>query len=88
MTFGNRLKLILEFKRISQRTFAKEVHMSESQLSKLLNDKKKPTTRELESIIDVLQIPYACMIGKVDLFDELLSGRGLWLYDDIKRVRN
>ena len=78
MTFGKRLKLILEFKEISQRSFAKTINISESQLSKLLNNKKRPTTRELKSIIQVLNIPYDCIIGNVDLFDMLLERRSLW----------
>ena len=78
MTFGKRLKLILDFKNISQRDFAKTINMSESQLSKLLNNKKKPSTRELNDIIKVLKIPYECIIGNVDIFDELLITRSLW----------
>ena len=78
MTFGKRLKLILDFKEISQRTFAKMINTSESQLSKLLNNKKKPTTKELNSIIQALKIPYDCMIGNVEIFDDLLSIRSLW----------
>lgn len=73
MTFGERIKLILLFKKIHQRDFAKEINISESQLSKLLNSKKKPNTKELMKIIEVLNIPYDCMIGKVELFDEMLS---------------
>ena len=78
MTFGRRLKLILEFKDISQRSFAKSINTSESQLSKLLNNKKRPTTRELKSIIQVLNIPYDCIIGNVEIFDMLLEKRSLW----------
>ena len=79
MTFGRRLKLILEFKRISQRAFAKATNLNESQLSKLLNNKKKPTMKELDAIIKELNIPYDCMIGNVVIFDELLKARSLWL---------
>lgn len=75
MTFNDRLKYILAFKKISQRKFASEVNMSESQLSKLLNSKKKPTTKELDNIIRALNIPYDCVVGKVPLFDELLLSR-------------
>lgn len=78
MTFGQRLKLILDFKKISQRDFAKTINTSESQLSKLLNDKKKPTTKELVTIIQTLNVPYDCMIGNVELFDNLLTKRTLW----------
>jgi len=75
MTFNDRLKYILAFKKISQKKFASEVNMSESQLSKLLNSKKKPTTKELDNIIKVLNIPYDCAVGKVPLFDELLLSK-------------
>ena len=78
MTFGKRLKLILEFKDISQREFAHSINTSESQVSKLLNNKKKPTTKELDAIITSLKIPYECIIGNVDIFDELLLRRSLW----------
>lgn len=78
MTFGRRLKLILEFADISQRTFAHTINTSESQLSKLLNDKKKPTTKELEAIIKALGIPYDCIVGNVEIFDGLLLRRSLW----------
>ena len=75
MTFNERLKLILIFKKISQKKFASQIHMSESQLSKLLNSKKKPSTKELDTIIRVLNIPYECIVGKVPLFDDLLLYR-------------
>ena len=78
MTFGKRLKLILDFKNISQREFAKTINMSESQLSKLLNDKRKPTVKEVSSIVDRLNIPYECIVGEVEFFDHLLDIRSFW----------
>ena len=72
MKFGERVKAILMFKKIHQRNFAQSIGISESQLSKLLNSKKKPSTKELMKIIDVLNVPYDCLIGNVPLFDELL----------------
>ena len=83
MTFGKRIRLILEFKNLehkeyTQRVFARDVGISESQLSKLLHNKKKPTIKELRSMIDVLHIPYECLIGDVPLFDDLLKMRSLW----------
>ena len=78
MTFGKRLKAILETKEVSQREFSHMIHISESQLSKLLNDKKKPTVKEVSMIVDKLQIPYECIIGKVEFFDYLLDIRSLW----------
>ena len=78
MTFAKRLKLILEFEDITQREFAKSINSSESQVSKLLNNKKKPTTKELNAIIQALNIPYDCMMGNVKIFDELLLKRSLW----------
>ena len=80
MTFGNRLKYILNFKKISQRDFAHSVSISESQLSKLLNNKKKPTVKEINKINKALSISYDCIIGNIELFDDMLEicGNSLW----------
>lgn len=83
MTFGKRLRLILDFKSLehkeyTQRIFARDIGISESQLSKLLHNKKKPTVKELRNMVDVLHIPYECLIGDVPLFDDLLERRSLW----------
>lgn len=83
MKFGDRVKFILLFRRISQRNFSKQINISESQLSKLLNNKKNPSTRELEKIIEILNVPYECLVGKIEIFDDLLkyfySFNSLWL---------
>ena len=73
MTIGKRIKYILAFSKISQRTFATNLKMGESQVSRLLNDKRKPTTREIDNILKVLNVPYECLMGKVPLFDKLLE---------------
>lgn len=73
MTFNERVKTILALENVSQREFAKLINISESQLSKLLNGKKRPTYRELSTIIEVLDIPYDCLMGKVPLFDKLIK---------------
>ena len=79
MTFGKRIRLILEIKGISQRDFSRMIHTSESQLSKLLNDKRKPSIREVSSIVDRLNIPYECIVGEVEFFDHLLDMRSFWM---------
>lgn len=78
ITFGKRIRLIIETKGLSQRDFSKMIHVSESQLSKLLNDKRKPTIKEVSSIVDRLNIPYECIVGEVEFFDHLLEMRSLW----------
>lgn len=72
MTFCERVKAILKFKKIHQIDFAKMTNIHQSRVSMLLSGKRKPTSKELIKIIDVLNIPYDCLIGKVSLFDELL----------------
>ena len=72
MTFGERIKLILMFKKISQKDFSKQIGIYQSQLSLLLNNKRMPTSRELIKIVSVLNVPYECLIGNVSLFDDLL----------------
>ena len=78
MTFGKRIRLILEIKGVSQRDFAKMIHVSESQLSKMLNNKRKPTVNEISMIVERLHIPYECIMGEVPFFDHLLESRSLW----------
>ena len=78
LTFGKRIRLILELKNIPQKEFAWMIHTSESQVSKLLNDKKKPTVKELSMIVERLGIPYECIVGEVEFFDYLLDRRSLW----------
>ena len=73
LTFGERVKIILAFKKMSQRELAKRANLNESQLSKLLKGKRKPLYHELTSIVDVLDIPYDCLVGKSPLFDEMLE---------------
>lgn len=78
MTFGKRIRLILETKGTSQRDFARMIHISESQLSKMLNNKRKPTVKEISMIVERLNIPYECIMGEVPFFDHLLDIRSLW----------
>jgi len=72
MTFGDRVKAILIFKKITQREFAETIGVCRDEMNKLLNNRKKPNTKELMKIIEVLNVPYDCLIGKVELFDEML----------------
>lgn len=76
MTINERLKIILAFKKMSQREFAKKTNINESQLSKLLRGKRKPLYHEIISMVDVLNIPLECLIGKSPLFDEMLETLG------------
>lgn len=72
LSFGERLKTIIVLMGMTQRTFASLAHLNESQLSKLLRSKRIPTFRELSNILNVLNIPYDCLVGNVPFFDELL----------------
>jgi len=72
MTFCERVKLILKFKKISQVDFAKSADLHQSRVSLLLSGKRRPTSKEMIKIIKVLNVPYDCLIGNVPLFDELL----------------
>ena len=78
MTFAKRLKLILDVKNISQKEFANNISISESQLSRVLNNKRKPTLKEISKMVSTLKVPYECIMGEVPLFDYLLETRGLW----------
>lgn len=78
MTFAKRVRLILEIKGISQRDFSKMINVRESQLSKMLNNKRKPTMKEISMIVERLEIPYECIMGDVPFFDHLLDMRSLW----------
>lgn len=73
LTFGERVKIILSFMKMSQRDFSRKTNINESQLSKLLNGKRKPLYHELTSIVNVLGIPYDCLVGKSPLFDNMLE---------------
>lgn len=72
MTFCDRVKAILTFKKIHQVDFARMTNIHQSRLSMLLSGKRKPTSKELMKIVEVINVPYECLIGKVPLFDELL----------------
>lgn len=72
MTFCERVKAILIFKKIHQIDFAKRTNIHQSRVSMLLSGKRRPTSKELIKIIEVLNVPYDCLIGKIPLFDELL----------------
>ena len=73
MTFCDRVKAILTFKKIHQVDFARMTGIHQSRLSMLLSGKRKPTSKELMKIVEVINVPYECLIGKVPLFDELLQ---------------
>jgi len=72
LTFGERVKILLSYMKMSQREFAKETNLNESQLSRLLKGKRKPLYYEIVSITKVLGIPYDCLVGNSSLFDKLL----------------
>lgn len=73
MTYGERLKILLKFKGITQHQFSEISNINESQLSKLINDKRRPSAREIESTIKTLNISYDMLLGKVEIFDLLLN---------------
>lgn len=73
MSLSERIKAILAFKGMSQRAFAGQIGMSESQLSKMLNSRKRPSTSDIDNMLKALGIPYECLMGRVPLFDELLQ---------------
>lgn len=73
MSLNDRIKAILAFKGMSQRSFANQVGMSESQLSKMLNSRKRPSATDIDNMLRALGIPYDCLMGRVPLFDELLQ---------------
>lgn len=73
MTFMERVRVILAYKRITQKEFASKVGMSRSQMNKLLLGKRKPLFRDVESIVRELGLPYECLIGESPLFDDMLK---------------
>lgn len=83
-TFGGRVRAILSYEGISQRDFARRADINESQLSKLLNGKRKPLFHEVVSIVNTLGIPYELLVGKSPLFDRMLytleqvSSESIW----------
>lgn len=72
LTLNERIKFILKLRRIPQRVLAKEMQMSDSQVSNLLNGKKKFSALELIKVIEFLNIPYEDAIGKSTIFDSML----------------
>ena len=73
MTIIERLKIILAYRKTSQKEFARQIGFSENQISRLLNGKRNLSYRDLLKIVDVLNIPYECLVGKSPLFDEMLE---------------
>lgn len=73
LKFGDRLKMLLRYKHISQKEFAERTHIRESRLSNIINCKCKPTLVEVTKMLEEINIPYDCFIGNVPIFDGLLE---------------
>ena len=73
MTYGERLKTLLKFKSMTQHQFSELANINESQLSKLINNKRKPSAKEIDSTLKVLNISYDMLLGKIDVFESLLK---------------
>ena len=73
LKFGDRLKILLRYKHVSQKEFAAKTYINESRLSNIVNNKCKPTLLEVMKMLQEINIPYDCFIGNVPIFDGLLE---------------
>ena len=67
MTFGDRLKTLIQLKyttRATQSGFANMARINKSQLNKLINNKRKPNAKEIEALTNALDVSYDTLLGK------------------------
>ena len=56
MTIGKQVKKALKAKKLTNRAFAQEIGLSESMVSKICHNKRKPSTEQLKNIGKALNI--------------------------------
>lgn len=73
MTLGQRIKIVLKIKHLSQKELANMVGATECSISKYCNDKRKPFISQLIQIAKVLGVSLDELVGNCETFDLLLE---------------
>ena len=77
MTFGKRIKVLLQIKGATQKELAKSVGVSEGVVSRWTKDLRQPHIKSLPKICDFLGVSFDILLGKVAIVEDLLQR-----YDD------
>lgn len=74
LAFGERLKILLKLKKMSQRELSDISNVDASQISKLITQRRKnPTLREVKAFSNALELPIDVLLGDINMFDSLLQ---------------
>ncbi len=72
MSLGKRIKLLLFHADNTQKNLANYCNMTETKVSRIVNDKAEPTLEQLEYIAKFFNLTIDELMGKCRLLDELL----------------
>ena len=90
--FGDKLKIILEEKGLSQREFSKKCGLTEVSVSRYINNKRIPRMDVCKKIADVLDVNISILISNDPINntsnDKLFIGKSCTLYRDEKVHEN
>lgn len=73
MKIGERIKVLLKFKKMSQKDLAKKVKASEALVSRWCKNVLQPKLKHATKIADCFGITLDMLVGNCLLFDELLA---------------
>lgn len=73
MTIGTRIKKVLKFKKLDQVDLSRHTGISQSKMSRIVNNLAKPNINDLEQIANCLEITLFELLGYCKTFDELLN---------------
>jgi len=73
MTFGQRLKYIIKYLRLTQKEISFITTISENKISKLVTEAQNPTIEDVKRLSDNLKFTTDQLLGKDLYFDEILK---------------
>lgn len=73
MSFGKRIKLLLQVKNAKQKDLAKFIGVNECVISRWTKDLRQPHIKYLTKICEFFGITLDVLMGKVAIVDELLQ---------------
>jgi transcriptional regulator with XRE-family HTH domain len=92
MDFGDRLKDILESKKLSQADLSNLTTIEEGHISKIINNRLKPSQKTVERIAEALNMPIAAFydddIAVKQLVEEVIREMTPEMIDFIKAQKN
>lgn len=73
LTLGRRIKICMGLLHITQRKIAQNAKITESRMSRIVNDKTRIGAEELNGIATALKLPMECLIGTFPVIDALFT---------------